>query len=451
MKTSATAGAGIAVCALLAALVPFGATSANPRPIWIRAARSGAAPKACSTNYPPHSFVGYSGEGNVAGSDDSGVLAGADDFVCDTGAAQAGGDVSTIAAGGSDAFMGATTGSSIDGTDGFIGAGQIGTISGAESFVGAGSEPAVAGNDAAVGAGVVDSASGSGSFVGAGGSLNAQTSEAPEDVVSGQDSFAGAGDENTVSGDDSFDGAGKLNAISAAAMDASIASGDGNAVSAEYAAILGGYGNSASSSYGIVAGGIDDTAAGVLAFALGYHADASHNGSFVWSDYISGSATIKDTAANQFITRASGGVTFSSNEAATSGVSLTPGSGTWANLSDRNAKTGIVPLDDATVLAKVTALPLGTWSYTSEPGVRHIGPMAQDFYTAFGAGVDDRHITTVDEDGVALAAIKGLHHALEGTRTQQQRVAANEDTELAALSAETQKLDAIVAKLSQAR
>jgi regulator of replication initiation timing len=34
--------------------------------------------------------------------------------------------------------------------------------------------------------------------------------------------------------------------------------------------------------------------------------------------------------------------------------------------------------------------------------------MAQDFYAAFGVGEDDRHITSVDEDGVALAAIKAL-------------------------------------------
>jgi hypothetical protein len=35
--------------------------------------------------------------------------------------------------------------------------------------------------------------------------------------------------------------------------------------------------------------------------------------------------------------------------------------------------------------------------------------MAQDFYAAFKVGEDDRHITSIDEDGVALAAIKALH------------------------------------------
>ena len=39
--------------------------------------------------------------------------------------------------------------------------------------------------------------------------------------------------------------------------------------------------------------------------------------------------------------------------------------------------------------------------------------MAQDFYAAFGIGPDDKHITTVDEGGVALAAIQGLNQKVE--------------------------------------
>jgi hypothetical protein len=38
--------------------------------------------------------------------------------------------------------------------------------------------------------------------------------------------------------------------------------------------------------------------------------------------------------------------------------------------------------------------------------------MAQDFHAAFGVGEDDKHITTIDADGVALAAIQGLHQLI---------------------------------------
>ena len=44
--------------------------------------------------------------------------------------------------------------------------------------------------------------------------------------------------------------------------------------------------------------------------------------------------------------------------------------------------------------------------------------MAQDFHAAFGLGSDDRHIATVDEEGVALAAIQGLNLKLEETRAE---------------------------------
>jgi len=38
-----------------------------------------------------------------------------------------------------------------------------------------------------------------------------------------------------------------------------------------------------------------------------------------------------------------------------------------------------------------------------------MGPMAQDFREAFGLGEDEKHISTVDSEGVALAAIQALY------------------------------------------
>ena len=86
--------------------------------------------------------------------------------------------------------------------------------------------------------------------------------------------------------------------------------------------------------------------------------------------------------------------------------------------SDRNVKTAFQPLNARTILEKVAALPLMTWVYTDSPDVRHVGPVAQDFHAAFGVGSDDKHIATVDVDGVALAAIQGLHQKLEEKDTE---------------------------------
>jgi trimeric autotransporter adhesin len=79
-------------------------------------------------------------------------------------------------------------------------------------------------------------------------------------------------------------------------------------------------------------------------------------------------------------------------------------------LSDRNAKENFAPTNPREVLDKVAALPLATWNYkTQDKSIRHIGPTAQDFHTAFGVGENDRTITTVNAAGVALAAIQGLN------------------------------------------
>ena len=82
--------------------------------------------------------------------------------------------------------------------------------------------------------------------------------------------------------------------------------------------------------------------------------------------------------------------------------------------SDRNAKEQFMPVSPDAVLAKVAGLPLTQWRYkTDRTGAQHIGPMAQDFRAAFQLGEDDKHISVVDEGGVALAAIQGLNEKVE--------------------------------------
>jgi Chaperone of endosialidase len=82
--------------------------------------------------------------------------------------------------------------------------------------------------------------------------------------------------------------------------------------------------------------------------------------------------------------------------------------------SDRNTKVNFAVLDGKTVLEKVVAMPVTEWNYKADSkDVQHIGPMAQDFHAAFQLdGPDDKHISVVDEGGVALAAIQGLNQKL---------------------------------------
>ena len=220
-------------------------------------------------------------------------------------------------------------------------------------------------------------------------------------------SVLGGGYHNTISAQYSVVAGGEYNNVSGEG--GYIAAGGYNMLSGEGAVIDGGFNNNAAGTFATIPGGYVNSAAGTYSFAAGARASAAQNGTFVWSDGSDGDTILSSTAAYQFLARASGGVTFWTNAASTVGATLAPGSGTWASASDRNLKTDVARIDDAAVLDKVAALPINRWSYKSERGVHHVGPMAQDFYAAFGVGEDDKHITSIDEDGVALAAIKALH------------------------------------------
>ncbi len=126
-------------------------------------------------------------------------------------------------------------------------------------------------------------------------------------------------------------------------------------------------------------------------------------------------STLPRPSSNEFAARATGGVRFvtaidGTTGAPTGGVYVAAGGGSWSSLSDRAAKRDLAPVDPQQVLEKVAVMPLYSWRYISEvSGALHVGPTAQDFRTSFGLGDSERHITSIDIDGVALAAIQGLH------------------------------------------
>lgn len=86
--------------------------------------------------------------------------------------------------------------------------------------------------------------------------------------------------------------------------------------------------------------------------------------------------------------------------------------GVWTNTSDRNKKENFKSLDPQWVLAQVAAMPVTEWNYIGDES-RHIGPVAQDFYAAFGLGDSDKHIAALDTGGVALASIQALNQLVQ--------------------------------------
>jgi hypothetical protein len=71
------------------------------------------------------------------------------------------------------------------------------------------------------------------------------------------------------------------------------------------------------------------------------------------------------------------------------------------------------PVDKHDILERLASLEISSWSYLWEDRtVRHIGPMAQDFHTAFGVGASDRRIDMADGLGVVVAAIQALYERI---------------------------------------
>ncbi|HEV2859460.1 MAG TPA: tail fiber domain-containing protein [Pyrinomonadaceae bacterium] len=207
---------------------------------------------------------------------------------------------------------------------------------------------------------------------------------------------------------------------------AGFSAGAGNRVCDTYGVALG---NNAKSGGPLINGKCDpDTfnIRGLAAVAIGYNvtADQDHTtamgkfasnngftGTFIWSD---GSAqqtadTFRNTANNEFAARATGGFRFRTNLGGTTGCNLPAGSGVFNCTSSRTTKENFTNVDGNDVLARLRKVPVSTWNYIAEgQQSRHLGPMAEDFYTAFQLGTTDKAIGIQDAVGVSLAAVKAL-------------------------------------------
>ena len=155
--------------------------------------------------------------------------------------------------------------------------------------------------------------------------------------------------------------------------------------------------------------------------------------------------TVADLTPGQAVTSLNG-LTDGVNLVAGSGISIGGAGGNSLIISaqpgvpsDRNLKTDFAPVRPEEILARLAQMPIEGWRYTNEiPGIRHVGPMAQDFKAAFGLGDSDKIIGFVDEQGVALAAIQGLNQKLE-----------QKDSEITELKQQLGELKQVVNQLNQ--
>jgi hypothetical protein len=260
----------------------------------------------------------------------------------------------------------------------------------------------------------------------------------------GTDTVISGGVDNSASGIGSFIGGGGTDGLNYF----------GNTNNGAGAVIGGGVGNyiATNGTDAVIVGGSFNVVAGTNSFAAGNNARATNNGAFVWSD--ASSATTTSFTNNQFMARASGGVIFLTGSAASptsyatgsAGAALLPGATSWTTVSDRNAKKNFQPVNTEDVLAKLAAIPMQQWNYKWEKDtdVPNIGPMAQDFKHAFYPGRDDKGISTLEFDGVELAAIQGLNEKVEGRSQKAEGQIEELKAENADLKARLEKLEQLI-------
>jgi hypothetical protein len=85
------------------------------------------------------------------------------------------------------------------------------------------------------------------------------------------------------------------------------------------------------------------------------------------------------------------------------------------------------PLTAEETARRLFRLPISYWTYDFEPGVRHLGPMAQDFAAAFGLGNTNRKIHIVDANGVAVVALQVLNRKVAALQREVDRLTAQLD------------------------
>jgi hypothetical protein len=219
------------------------------------------------------------------------------------------------------------------------------------------------------------------------------------------------GQGNISSGDISY----SSGAANTASGVLSTAIGFGNTASNFFSMAIGnGTSSTANSSISI---GSAATASGDFSIAMGNNVSTdAREGAFVLGD----NSTFNVTTAssnNEFTSRFAGGYRLYSNSSLSSGVVLPPNGNAWLIASDINKKENLVAVDAEAILRRIGAMELTTWNYKEQDPAttRHYGPMAQDFYAAFGRDAfgtigSDTMINQADFDGINLIGIQALEH-----------------------------------------
>jgi hypothetical protein len=224
-----------------------------------------------------------------------------------------------------------------------------------------------------------------------------------------------------------------------------------------------GYTTTASGSSSIATGHFT-TASGDKSTAIGYSVIASGDNSTAIGNWVStnnqeGCVVIGDNstsfsmnspAPNNFRARFANGYRLYTTANYTTSCSLGAGDNAWTTTSDLRTKENFAAINGEDFLEKIAGFNLTSWNYkTQNPKTfRHYGPMAQDFYAAFGKDEygtigNDTTINSADFAGVSFVAIQALEKRTQKIE-QVEKENAGETAKLEEMKGNLKKQQAII-------
>lgn len=171
--------------------------------------------------------------------------------------------------------------------------------------------------------------------------------------------------------------------------------------------------------------GSNTEATGDFSTALGRNVRAAGNGTIFIGDNSAPTTPIQTANINnRFAARFANGYRFYTTSDLSVGAKMDAGDNSWSIISDSTKKTNFKLIDGNEVLEKISKFKLTSWNYKTQDSKthRHYGPMAQEFFNAFGndgIGIigNDTTIASADFDGINLIAIQALEK-----RTKEQEI-----------------------------
>ncbi len=257
-----------------------------------------------------------------------------------------------------------------------------------------------------------------------------------------------------VNGNGSF-AAGAGNSLSVVGA---MAIGTGNTITSPgaYSTAIGIYNEVNGQVSTVIGQNIDMAADRALAFGQNINIGSAADGTVTFADN-STATPLNLNVGNYFFGRFANGYGLYTNSTYTTGVFMNAGANSWSSISDRNKKENFETIDSEKLLQKASKIPSSTWNYKGQDAktFRHYGPMAQDFFAAFGKdkyGVigNDTTIASADFDGINFVLIQALEKRTRDLQSENDKLK-SQITDFQVLAAKLERIEAMLSDKEKIR